>query len=154
MSKFLNLIENYDPNNDGYYTDVHDLKMLFKSHGIKFGVRKDGVFYIDDAANEKTYVVKIEGVESSKGSEEDESVNAGTGNYEIDKEVQNLANTASTGIAGMAGKLFGTSAQQAKSAVAERQKLAKDAVVAYRKGSERIKNSLRNVNNQAINVRY
>jgi hypothetical protein len=71
MSKFLNLIENYDPNNDGYYTDVHDLKMLFKSHGIKFGVREGGVFYIDDAANEKTYVVKIEGIKSSDKREED-----------------------------------------------------------------------------------
>ena len=71
MSKFLDLIENYDPNNDGYYTDVHDLKMLFKSHGVKFGVRKDGVFYIDDAANEKTYVVKIEGIKSSDKREED-----------------------------------------------------------------------------------
>jgi hypothetical protein len=76
MSKFLNLIENYDPNNDGYYTDVHDLKMLFKSHGIKFGVREGGVFYIDDAANEKTYVVKIEGIKSSDKREEDGEASA------------------------------------------------------------------------------
>jgi hypothetical protein len=124
--------------------------MLLKSHGIKFGVSGDGVFYIDDAANDKTYVVEIKGVESFDNAEEDlESINAGT--YEIDKEVQNLANTASSGIKGFGAKLFGTSAQQAKGAVAERQKLAKDAVVTYKKGTDRIRDSLRSANNAAMN---
>ena len=72
MSKFLDLIENYDPNNDGYYTDVHDFKMLLKSRDIKFGVRSGGVFYIDDPANNKTYVVEIKSVDTNgKEKEED-----------------------------------------------------------------------------------
>lgn len=155
MSKFLALVENYNPENSTFFSNVHDLKTLLKSHGIKFGVTGDGVFYIEDAANDKTYVVEIKGVESSDSAEEDvESINAGTGTYEIDKEVQNLANTASSGVKGLAARLFGTSAQQAKSAVAERQKLAKDAIAAYKKGSERIKNGLRAVNNAATNVTY
>ena len=54
MSKFLNLIEDYNPENSEFYTDVHDFKMLLKSHDIKFGVKSGGVFYIDDAANNKT----------------------------------------------------------------------------------------------------
>jgi hypothetical protein len=155
MSKFLTLVENYNPENSTFISNVHDLKMLLKSHGVKFGVTGDGVFYIDDAANDKTYVVEIKGIETSNNAEEDvESIDAGTGTYEIDKEVQNLANTASSGIKGFGAKLFGTSAQQAKGAVAERQKLAKDAVAAYKKGSERIRNGLKAVNNTATNVRY
>jgi hypothetical protein len=115
MSKFLTLVENYNPENSTFVSDVHDLKMLLKSHGKKFGVSGDGVFYIDDAANEKTYVLEIKDVESSNNAEEDvESINAGTGTYEIDKEVQNLANTASSGLKGFGARLFGTSAQQAK----------------------------------------
>ncbi len=154
MSKFLNLIEDYNPENSRFYTDVHDFKMLLKSHDIKFGVRSGGVFYIDDPANDKTYVVEIKAINSSKNSEEDESINAGTGTYEIDKEVQNLANTASSGLKGLGAKLFGTAAQEAKTAVAERRKLAGDAVKAYRKGNERIRQGLRTVNTNPINSTY
>ena len=71
MSKFLNLIEDYNPENSGFYTDVHDFKMLLKSHDIKFGVRKDGTFYIDDPANDKTYIVEIKSVNVGGGTEED-----------------------------------------------------------------------------------
>lgn len=71
MSKFLTLIENYDPNNDAFFTHVHDLKTLLKSHGVKFGVTGDGVFYIDDAANDKTFVVEIKSVDTGKKTEED-----------------------------------------------------------------------------------
>ena len=71
MSKFLNLIEDYNPENSGFYTDVHDFKMLLKSHDIKFGVKSGGVFYIDDPANNKTYVVEIKSVDTSGEPEED-----------------------------------------------------------------------------------
>lgn len=71
MSKFLNLIEDYNPENSEFYTDVHDFKMLLKSHDIKFGVKSGGVFYIDDAANNKTYVVEIKSVDSGSETEED-----------------------------------------------------------------------------------
>lgn len=71
MSKFLNLIEDYNPENSGFYTDVHDFKMLLKSHDIKFGVRSGGVFYIDDPANNKTYVVEIKSVDTGSETEED-----------------------------------------------------------------------------------
>jgi hypothetical protein len=71
MSKFLTLVENYNPENSTFFSGVHDLKTLLKSHGIKFGVTGDGVFYIDDAANDKTYVVKIVDIKSSNEDEED-----------------------------------------------------------------------------------
>lgn len=71
MSKFLNLIEDYNPENSRFYTDVHDFKMLLKSHDIKFGVRSGGVFYIDDPANDKTYVVEIKAVDNRDATEED-----------------------------------------------------------------------------------
>lgn len=78
-------------------------------------------------------------------AEEDESINAGTGTYEVDKEVEGLANKAASGLKGMAGKLIGTSAQKAKSATKERARLAGQAVDAYKKGTERIKKGLQAV---------
>jgi hypothetical protein len=89
-----------------------------------------------------------------KYAEEDESINATTGTYEVDKEVEGLAGKASGGLKGLAGKLFGTSAQKAKSAVKERQNLANQAVDAYRKGSVRIKKGLQSVKQTATGRTY
>jgi hypothetical protein len=155
MSKFLDLVEEYNPENSEFFTDLHDFKSFLKGVGVKFGMSGDGNFYIDDVENNKTYVLQLKGSEGFNSEEEDaESINAGTGTYEIDKEVQKLADTASSGLKGMAARLFGTSAQAAKGAVAERQKLAKDAIQAYKKGSERIKKGLQAVNTNAINSTY
>jgi hypothetical protein len=89
-----------------------------------------------------------------KYGEEDETINAGTGTYEVDKEVEGLAGKASGGLRGLLGKLFGTSAQKAKAAVKERQGLAAQAVDAYKKGSERIRKGLQAVKQSAVGRIY
>ena len=127
-SKFLEILEQYDPANEQKREDAFKTKMLL--HEKKKRLRK------------------------KKYAEEDESINAGTGTYEIDKEVEGLAGKASGGLLGLAAKFFGTSAQKAKSAVKERQNLAAQAVDAYRKGSVRIKKGLQAVKQSAIGRTY
>jgi len=127
-SKFLEILEQYDPVNEQKMEDAFKAKMLL--HEKKKRLKK------------------------KKYAEEDESINAGTGTYEVDKEVEGLAGKASGGLIGLAGKLFNTSAQKAKSAVKERQQLAVQAVDAYRKGSARIKKGLQSVKQTTIGRAY
>jgi hypothetical protein len=125
-SKFLEILEQYDPANEQKREDAFKAKMLLHEKRLK----------------------------KKKYAEEDESINATTGTYEVDKEVEGLAGKASGGLKGLAGKLFGTSAQKAKSAVKERQNLANQAVDAYRKGSVRIKKGLQSVKQTATGRTY
>jgi hypothetical protein len=127
-SKFLEILEQYDPANEQKREDAFKAKMLLHEKKRRF--------------------------KKKKYAEEDESINATTGTYEVDKEVEGLAGKASGGLKGLAGKLFGTSAQKAKSAVKERQNLANQAVDAYRKGSVRIKKGLQSVKQTATGRTY
>lgn len=127
-SKFLEILEQYDPANEQKMEDAFKAKMLLHEKKRRF--------------------------KKKKYAEEDESINATTGTYEIDKEVEGLAGKASGGLKGLLGKLFGTSAQKAKSAVKERQGLVGQAVDAYRKGSVRIKKGLQAVKQSAVGRIY
>lgn len=128
-SKFLDLLEQYDPANEQKMEDAFKAKMLLHEKKKRFKRKK-------------------------YGEEDLETIDAGTGTYEVDKEVEGLAGKASGGLKGLAGKLFGTSAQKAKSAVKERQNLAGQAVDAYKKGSERIKKGLQSVKQSAVGRTY
>lgn len=146
MSKFLNLIEQFDPQN----TEDPKWKLMdfLKSKGVNVSmVRGTDMLYIDTGSD--TIAVNI-----SNNDEDVESVNASTGTYEVDNEVEGLADKASSGLAGMAGKLFGTSAQKAKGAVKQRQQVAGQAVDAYSKGTDRIRKGLAAVKRSTINPTY
>jgi len=146
MSKFLNLIEEFDPENSG--DPKWELIDFLKSKGIDVSlVRDTDMLYIDTGS--KTIAVNI-----SQAEEEAESINAGTGTYEVDNEVEKLGNKAMSGMGGMMGKMFGTSAQKAKSAVKQRQQVAGQAVDAYNKGTDRIKKGLQAVKQSAIKRTY
>lgn len=146
MSKFLNLIEEFDPENNG--DPKWELIDFLKSKGINVSlVRDTDMLYIDTGS--KTIAVNI-----SQAEEEAESINAGTGTYEVDNEVEKLGNKAMSGVGGMVGKMFGTSAQKAKSAVKQRQQVAGQAVDAYQKGTDRIKQGLQAVKQSAIKSTY
>lgn len=105
------------------------------------------MLYID--TGEKTIAVTI-----SPNEEEAESINAGTGTYEVDQEVENLGNKANSGLRGLAAKAWGTPAQKAKTAVKERQRVAGQAVDAYAKGTERIKKGLNAVKQSTLRPTY
>lgn len=127
-SKFLDLLEQYDPANEQKMEDAFKAKMLLHEKKKRFKKKKYG--------------------------EEDETINAGTGTYEVDKEVEGLAGKASSGLTGFFASWFKTSAQKAKAAVKERQGLAAQAVDAYKKGSERIRKGLQAVKQSAVGRIY
>lgn len=134
-SKFLNLCEQLSPENSS--DPKWELIDFLKSKGIIVSIVRDtDMLYIDTGT--KTIAIII------SQNEEDESIQAGFGNYKVDSEVEKLANTASSGLKGQAAKLFGTSAQTAKSAVKERSNVAKQAVSVYKRDTEGLKQSLQN----------
>ena len=146
MSKFLSLVEQFDPQN----TEDPKWKLIdfLKSKGVNVSViRGTDMLYID--TGESTIAVNV-----SSNDEDVESINAGTGTYEIDKEVEGLSNKAASGLKGAAASFFGTAAQKAKSAVKQRQQIAGQAVDAYSKGTDRIKKGLAAVKQSAISSTY
>jgi hypothetical protein len=146
MSKFLNLIEEFNPENNG--DPKWELIDFLKSKGINVSlVRDTDMLYIDTGS--KTIAVNI-----SQAEEEAESINASTGTYEVDKEVESLGDKASSGLTGLAAKAWGSSAQKAKTAVKQRQQVAGQAVDAYRKGTDRIQKGLQAVKRSQINPTY
>jgi hypothetical protein len=156
MNKFLKLCEMYDPSNSDVKDAAFQAKFFLYEQEIPFSSEGDEIIL---HAEQGDIVLKVLGIKKREDSveempEEDESINAGVGDYGIDTEVEKLSDKASSGLKGLAGKAFGTSAQKAKSAVRERQKLAGDAVNAYRKGSERIKKGLQSVKQSAIRKTY
>lgn len=93
MSKFLNLIENYDPKNNDFVSNVHDLKSILKSHGVKFGVTGSGVFYIDDPENNKSIVIEIKSsaeLNNSEVEEDGEALDVVDGMSSIDPKAAEL----------------------------------------------------------------
>jgi hypothetical protein len=130
-SKFLNLCEELSPENSS--DPKWELIDFLKSKGVNVSVIQDtDMLYIDTGT--KTIAVTI-----SNNEEEAETINAGFGTYDIEKEVEGLGAKAASGLTGMAAKLYGTSAQQAKTALKERQAVAGQAIGAYKSATDRIK---------------
>jgi len=144
MGKFLELCEEFNPNNNG---DKWELIEFLKSKGINATLVQN-TDMINISIGPKTVSINV------SSSEEDESINAGTGTYEVDQEVEKLGNKASSGLRGLAGKAWGTSAQKAKSAVKKRQAVAAKAVDAYDKGTQRIEKGLQQVKQSSIGRTY
>ena len=145
MGKFLDLCEEFDPRN----TEDPKWKLIdfLKSKGVNVSmIRNTDMLYIDTG----TDTISI----SVNDNEEDESINASVGTYEVDREVEKLGDKAMSGPMGLAGKMFGTSAQQAKAAVKRRQNVAKKAIDAYDKGTQRIEKGLQAVKQSAVSRTY
>ena len=145
MSKFLNLIEEFDPsnNNDPKWALIDFLK----SKGIKVSmVAETDMIYIDIGTETIAVTVSIP-------EEEAENIDTGMKNpYSVDTEVEKLGSTAASGLKGMAGKLFGSSAQQAKAAVSQRAGVAKQAVGVYKNTTNNLKKNIQKLskNNNVI----
>ena len=134
MNKFLNLCEEFDPKNTS--DPKWELIDFLKSKGISVSfIRNTDMVTIDTGD-------KIISVTVSNNEEEAESINAGTGTYVVDKEVEKLGNTAASGLTGLAAKGFGTAAQKAKTAVKNRQRVAGKAVQTYEKSTKDLESAL------------
>ena len=147
MSKFLSLVEQFDPQNTG--DPKWELIDFLKSKGVPVSlVRGTDMLYIDTGS--KTIALTV-----SNNEEEAESINAGTGTYEVDKEVEKLGNTAASGLKGLAARGLGTAAQRAKQAMKKRQNLAGQAVKTYEDSTKNLEKSLQNAKRQnTIPVNY
>lgn len=147
MKKFLNLCEEFDPKNT---TDPKwELIDFLKSKGINVSIiRNTDIITIDTGT-------KVISVTVSNNEEEAESIDAGTGNYQVDREVEKLSNTASSGLKGLAAKGIGTAAQKAKTAVKNRQRVAGKAVQTYEKNTKDLESALASANRpNPIKVNY
>lgn len=74
MSKFLQLIEDFDPTNDQNLDDVaYNFVNFLKSNDIKYGrVKSTNTFYVHDTEDiNKVFVVEVKDVVNTKPSEED-----------------------------------------------------------------------------------
>jgi dihydroxyacetone kinase DhaKLM complex PTS-EIIA-like component DhaM len=146
MSKFLDLIESLDPRNSE--NPKWKLIDFLKSKGIKVSlVRGTDMLYID--TDEDTIAVNV-----SIPEEEAESMSSSSGQYNVDHEVEGLADKANSGLTGLAARAMGTSAQKAKSAVKKRQNLAKQAVDVYDKGTQKLEKSIQNLRRSTTGGQY
>lgn len=138
MSRFLQILEEYSPENTG--DPKWELIDFLKSKGVPVSlVKGTDMLYVDTGS--KTIALTVSNTE-----EEAESVEAGVGAYKVDSEVEKLGQQASTGMKGLIARGLGTSAQRAKQATKKRQQLAGKAVQTYEKGTKALEDALRNAN--------
>ena len=139
MSKFLNLMEEFDPNGG---SDKWGLIEYLKSKGVQVSqVRDTDMLYIDDG--QKTYPIQM----VSDMPEEDAQtvMRSGPDEYSVDDNVEELAGKAAKGMKGLAGKVLQRPAQQASSAVKRRGNLAGKAVKTYDKKTREMEKQLRSL---------
>lgn len=131
MSRFLHLCEEFDPaTSDSPKWDLID---YLKSKGVQVSlVKNTDMLYIDTGS--KTIPITISDVEED-GQESD-------GSYQVDKEVESLADKANSGLTGLAARALGTGPQQAKTGVKKRQQLAAKAVNLYNKKTKDLESAI------------
>lgn len=73
MSKFIQLIEDFDPSNEKNPVDAsYEFINFLKSNDIKYGRVKPNTFYVHDKADlNKVFVIEVKDVVNTKPSEED-----------------------------------------------------------------------------------
>jgi len=145
MSKFLEAVENNIPEKD--LDKITDAKralqrfLLSKDINVKVKTFRDDVMIeLEDGR-----IVKLE-VRDITDNVEDQEVVSGSDfqTYDVDAEVANLAAKAKSGAAGLAGKVFRTGAQKAKSALKAREKVAKKAIDVYVKDTKNLEKTISN----------
>lgn len=73
MSKFIQLIEDFDPSNDINPVNAsYEFINFLKSNDIKYGRVKPNIFYIHDKDDlNKVFVIEVKDIVNTKSSEED-----------------------------------------------------------------------------------
>ena len=136
MSKFLDLLEEFDPNGG---SDKWGLIEYLKSKGVQVAqVRDTDMLYIDDG--QRTYPIQL--VSDMPEEDAQTAIRSGPEEYSVDDNVEELAGKASKGLKGLAGKVLNTPAQKASGAVKRRGNLANMAVRAYDKKTKEMEKQL------------
>jgi len=130
MKKFLKLIAENQPGEHGEYTVT-----LTDPSG-----RVENQFTITggDFAFDNFQAFK----EEMTGESEDNEMANELSNTNIDSAVSRIAAKAKSGAGGLAGKLFSTSAQKAKKAVKDREKVNKKAIPVFQKATKELEQAL------------
>jgi len=122
MNKFLKLLEENRPGEDKYTVELKDVNGELIDSFALFGVGSP--FEIFDSFKEE---------HAPSIPVEDQEIQTGPEKYDVDREVNRLANQ---------GGMF-SGARGAKKAVKERQRVAKDAVSVFQKKTEELKQAIR-----------
>jgi hypothetical protein len=89
MSKFLSKIEAYDPTLAENLDQRDEFRHLLKAAGLNSGNGLDGTLYIDDPENNRTFVVRLDGItQGAAGTAKPEE-----DNNEMDGALRTAANT-------------------------------------------------------------
>ena len=140
MSKFLDLVIESTPSEGKgpftvEYKDVDGNLMATAIIPDNVGSSYDNFIKFVEMSGGKLHV---------EGNVEDQEVVLGNQTYDVDAEVANLAAKAKSGAAGLAGKVFRTGAQKAKSALKAREKVAKKAIDVYVKDTKNLEKTISN----------
>tara|TARA_R110002051_G_scaffold260619_2_gene320419 strand:- start:133 stop:546 length:414 start_codon:yes stop_codon:yes gene_type:complete len=127
MNKFLRLVEENRPGEDKYTVELKDVNGELIDSFEMFGTGSPFDNF-DTFKREFGSPIPVE----------DAEVKSGEGKYDINKEVRRLAGTAKAGLMGGLAKMAGTAAQEAKTAVKERDKAAGKAVKMFQQHTDNI----------------
>jgi hypothetical protein len=128
--KFLKVIAENHPGEHGEYT----VTLTDPSGRVENQFTITGGDYAFD--NFQTFKEKM------TGESEDNEMASEVSKTSVDSAVGRLAAKAKSGAGGLAGKFFGTSAQKAKKALKDREKVNKKAIPVFQKATKELEQAL------------
>ena len=131
MSKFLRLVQENRPGEDKYTVELKDVNGELVDSFLMFGVGSPFENF-DRFKEEFGAPIPVE----------DQEVAHGAGDYDVDKEVNKLADKAAGGLGGVIGKLRGTGPQKAKKAVKKRDAAALQAIQVYNQDTKKLNKAI------------
>jgi hypothetical protein len=152
MSKFLEILEQHDPANQSKMDAAFQAKFFLYEQEVPFSSKGSQIIL---HAEQGDIILEAVGMQAREvaDAEEDESINASTGTYEVDREVEKLGNKANSGLKGLAAKALGTAPQKAKSSVKKRNNVASKALRVYDDTTKNLERQVSQAQSQMRNIR-
>jgi hypothetical protein len=149
MSKFLEILEQHDPANQSKMDAAFQAKFFLYEAEVPFSSKGSQIIL---HAEQGDIILEAVGMQARKvaDAEEDESINASTGTYEVDKTVNDLDSQSwlQTDVKQLGNK------RKAGQAAKRRRALLPKVLQAYDAGTKRIEKGLDAVKQSAINRTY
>jgi len=149
MSKFLEILEQHDPANQSKMDAAFQAKFFLYEQEVPFSAKGSQIIL---HAEQGDIILEAVGMQARKvaDAEEDESINASTGTYEVDKTVNDLNSQSwlQTDVKQLGNK------RKAGQAVKRRRALLPKALQAFDAGTKRIEKGLDAVKQSQIRRTY
>jgi len=140
MSKFLEILEQYDPSNQSKMDAAFQAKFFLYEQEVPFSSKGSQIILHDKKKN-IDIILEAVGMQARQDMDDlPEEEQQTVGSYDLDGEVEKLGAKALK--LGPMGKFLGTKAQRAKSATKERDNVAGQAVDAYKKNTDSLKKAI------------